>query len=172
MVPGSALPRPDFRSRGSGNIQDLSRVLERAPVRAVPREPVLAQAHLSQEQRQQRAAQAGLLRARPQQGALPDDQPDGQTGGGAGRGERERRGGARVHEGYRLHQPVQEHEGGARLPHALGLRRHGACHDGEVAPTGQRPRVVLEEPQHGELPGGILSLWPLYPLPLACVVSH
>lgn len=44
-------------------------------------------------------------------GASAYGKSDGQAGGGVGGGERPGRGGQRVHEGHRLHQPLQEHEG-------------------------------------------------------------
>ena len=50
--------------------------------------------------------------------------------------------------GHRLDQSVQKYARDVSLPHAFGLRRHGANHDGETAQSSQRDRMELEKSQH------------------------
>lgn len=61
-----------------------------------------------------RSADRCLSPSPPATGASADGESDGQAGGGAGGGERPGRSCQRVHEGHRLHQPLQEHEGNTR----------------------------------------------------------
>jgi len=108
---GAAVPDTDLRGGGNRDIQDLPGVLERAGVGAVPRQSVcrVCAAVCQQASDAGVASAPAALHPGAVEGPAGDDLADGEARGGAGGGERPGRGGARVHEGHRLHQPLQEH---------------------------------------------------------------
>ena len=90
---------------------------------------------------------AAVLRARAARAAAGDHQQDGQAGGGADRGGRQRADRARGAQGQRRRAAVQEHAGGAHLPHAPLARGHARDDAGEAGAAGERQRVELGQPQ-------------------------
>lgn len=113
---GSAISDTDLRCGRDGDIQDLPGVLECTGVGAVPRQSVcrFGTAVCQQTSDIGTSSTSAALHPCPVKGTAGDDIADGEARGSAGGWEWPGRGGAWVHEGHRLHQPLQEHAWNSR----------------------------------------------------------